>query len=250
MDDLNPRAVLGANNPPPYDPDKLADLAARTDDFMAASTKIRQEHNPIQSEEAAKLLTDHVAGLRGLKKQVDDGRIDAKRPHDEAGKAVQAAFNPLIERIDRAITAMLAMSNDWQTRKRVEEQKRRDEEKAKADALRKVADEQAKAAAASGDLDAEVKAEQAKKDADEAEKLAAREVKVSVGSATGAGRTISQREVKTIEVTNINLLFVRFREAPEVAEVLTKLATAHVRAKDWDGIDLPGTKTVKTWVAV
>lgn len=249
MDTLTP-SPIGHNHPPPYDPDKLAELSATVESFMGQSTKIRNEFAPIQTEAHAALLTDHIAGLRGLAKKVDAARADAKKPHDDAGKAVQAAFKPLLDRLERATGIMLDLSNDYLTRKRQEEAKRRAEEQAEADRLRAEAEAKAKAAAESGDLSAEVEAEEAAKAADEAQELAGREVKASVRSATGAGRTISQREVRTVEIENIRVLFLRLQAAPEVAEVLQRLANAHVRAKDWDGKDLPGTRTVTKHVAV
>lgn len=240
---INERAVMGANNPPPFDPDKLADLTATVDEFMQVSTDIRAKHNTIQTEDEAKLLTDHIGGLRGLTKKVDTARAEAKRPHDEAAKAVQAAFTPVLDRLKRATEAMLAMQGDWLTRKQDEERRRKAEEQRRADEARAEAERMAKEAAASGNLDAEVEAERMAKEAADLEKQAQRETKVNATSASGAGRTVALVEVREAELVSISQLFLHFRDHPKVTELLLSLANAELRSKDWDGKDIPGTRT-------
>ena len=129
MDTLNAAPPpAGHNIPPPYDPEVLASLAANGDEFMQASTAIRQKAVPIASEEHAALLTDHIGGLRGLTKKVDEARKAAKKPHDEAGKAVQLAFTPLLDRIDRALKYMLDEQTAWLNTQAEAERKRKAEE--------------------------------------------------------------------------------------------------------------------------
>ena len=244
MDTLN--AAMGHNRPPPYDPDVLADLIGRTDEFMRVSTDIRQKCNPIADDEQAKLLTDHISGLRGLKSQTDKARKDAKKPFDDAGKVIQDTFMPIIERIDRALSAMLEMQTAYLSRKAEEERKRKAEEQARADAARLEAERLAKEAAASGDLDAEVEAERKAKEAEDLAKQASREAKVNAGSATGGGRTVGLVKVREAVITNINLLFVHYRAHPAVSEVLLRLANADIRAKDVDESLIPGIDIITT----
>ena len=62
-------------------------------------------------------------------------------------------------------------------------------------------------------------------------------------SASGAGRTMSLRKIKEVEITNANVLFMAIREEPEVQEALAKAATRIVRASGYDkGKPLPGIK--------
>jgi 23S rRNA pseudoU1915 N3-methylase RlmH len=219
----------GHNRPPPYDTEAHADLAARTDKFMAACNDVRAA-GEVSSEETAQMLSDLIAGLRGLKKQVEAQKKQDKAPHDEAGKAVLAAFTPLEERLERATKAMLALMQAWMDKKRAEAEAEKARKAAEAEAARKAAEEAAAKAAATGDLDAEIEAEKLAADAAKAEKQAAKDVKVSVGSATGAGRTISSRKVRTAEITNPRALFLRYVDHPKVLEVLQSLANADVRA--------------------
>lgn len=224
-------APIGHNRPPAFDPDKHADLAKRTDAFMEVCNKVRAD-GPLQTEEQAQFLADHIAGLRGLKKRVEDTKKIEKKPHDEAGKEVLAAFVPLEERLERAIKAMLKVSNDWLTKKEAEAEAERARKAADAEAKRKAAEEATAQAAQSGSIDAEIEAERLAKEAATAEKAAAREVKVNVGSATGGGRTISQRTVRKAQINNIRALFVRYQAHPKLLECLQSLADADVRAKE------------------
>lgn len=241
MPDGSP-APAGHNNPPAFDPEVLSALSAKTEEFLEVTQKWL-ELDKIETEEHAGQVTDQIDGLRGLFKKVDTARKDAKRPHDEAGKAVQAAFSPVLEKLKRAADALkpkLAAFAAAKAAREAEEQRKAQEEAdrkaAEAEAARKAAEE-------SGNIGAQVDAEEAAKAAEAAQKDAARPTKSNVKSATGAGRTMSLREVKEVEVTNINVLFMHYKEREEVAELLKRLATADVRAKDYDPEKpIPGVK--------
>ena len=56
----------------------------------------------IQSEEDAAKINDFVDGSRALYKRIDTLRKDRKKPHDDAAKAVQAQFKPLLDAIEKA----------------------------------------------------------------------------------------------------------------------------------------------------
>jgi hypothetical protein len=236
------------NNPPaplPYDPEVLGACDKRVNDFTdAAGAWLDLER--IETEEQALKLTDFVAGSRKLYKHIDEARIEAKRPHDEAGKVVQAAFTPRLLKIEETVKQVLPLQNDWLDRVRKAEEERR---RLQAEAARKLQEEaEALRAQAAGrnDISGQVDAEAMQKQADKLAASAAAPVKVSAGSATGAGRTIAQVETRTAKIINMNVLFMHFREATEVAEVLQRLANAALRVKGWDGKDIPGTETVIT----
>lgn len=222
-------AAPGHNRPPPYDTEKHADLLDRVEKFMATCNDVRAS-GEVSSDEAASMLVDLIAGLRGLKKQVEAQKKADKAPYDAAGKEVIAAYSPLEDRLERAIKAMLAIMAVWQDKKKAEAEAEKARKAAEAEAVRKAAEEAAAQAAATGDIDAEIEAERLAKEAAKAEKQAAKAVKVSVGSATGAGRTISSRTQRSAEITNIRLLFLRYLDHPKVLEVLQSLANADVRS--------------------
>lgn len=244
MDTLTPS--IGHNNPPPYDADVLAELLGRTDKFICASTAIRQKHPQITTEEQARLLTDHINGLSGLSKQINEARIAAKKPHDEAAQTVQDAFNPLIKRIKEAVDSMLRMQTAYINLKTEIARKQKEAERAAAAAAREEADRLAKEAADSGDFDAEFDAKQKMVEAEKLANQAAKEVKINVASATGAGRTISSVTVREAKITNIRLLFLHYHDRPEVADLLVRLANADIRAKGVDESLIPGIDIIET----
>lgn len=255
MDTMTPPPA-GHNNPPLVDPDMMADISSRLDEFMKASTAIREAHKdaPIRDEVTASRVTDHVAGLRGLAKQIEKARVDAKRPYDEKAKAVQELFKPMLDRVERATKAMLDLSTDYLTWKRDQEAKRQAEERAAAEAARRAAEQATAAAAASGDLDAEAEAARLTEEAEKQAKEAERERKVNVGSATGAGRTISAVTVRSAVLKepragSLAQLFLFYRDRPEVEELLLRLANADIRAKDVDESKIPGIEIKETVAA-
>lgn len=229
----NDRATMGGNNPPPFDKDVLEKHRQAADEFLQA-TQVWLNLPKIETDEHAKQMTDQIDGLRGLFKKVDAARKDAKAPHDTAGKAVQDAFTPILTKLKKASDALKPKLAEYaseqarieQARKAEEERKAREE----ADAARKALAE----AEAAGDIGASVDAEAALKEAEKAQKDATKKSTTSVKSATGAGRTMSLRTVKKVEITNVRVLFMHYQSHPDVADVLHRLATADVRAKDYD----------------
>lgn len=239
----NERAVMGDNNPPAYDPETLSEWDIKVTDFLKATqTWLKMEE--IKTEEHAGQLTDQIDGLRGLYKKVDTARKDAKKPHDDAGKEVQAAFTPLLTKLKTAADKLKPKLADYATAKakaeaaekaRLEEEARKKAEEAEAE-LQK--------AEAEGDISAKVDAEAKAKEAEQVAKQAAKKTETGVKSATGAGRTMSLRTIKDVEITNINPVFMRYRDHPDVHDTLQRLATAEVRAKGFEG-EIPGVKIIE-----
>lgn len=229
----NERAMIGGNNPPAYDPETLSDLDQRTVDFL----KVTQEWidlDKIENEQQAGLCADQISGLRELYKEADGARKTAKKPHDDAGKEVQAAFNPILQKIQRAADALKPKLGTYTAERAEAEAKAKAEQEEQARKEREAAEAAAKEAAESGDINAQVEAEEQIKAATQAEKDAAKGPSVKVKSTTGSGRTMSMRKVKEVGITNINVLFMHFKDEPKVAELLKALATAKVRSKDYD----------------
>lgn len=229
----NDRAVIGGNNPPPFDPETHAEYQATVAEFMAVS-KQWLDLEAIATQQQAEQLADQVTGLRGLFKKVDDARKAAKKPHDEAGKAVQDAYNPILAQLKRAGDALKEKLGVWATKREEEERQQKAQEAEAARKAQAEADERARIAAQTNDISAQVEAEAAQKAAADKAKAAEKTIDASVRSASGAGRTMATRTVKDVQITNINVLFMHFRDHPDVADVLTRLATAKVRAKGYD----------------
>lgn len=233
-----PAAGLGHNNPPAFDQSVVDGFDERISDFLEV-TQTWLDLEEVTDEQQAGLLTDQIDGLRGLYKEVDIARKAAKKPHDDAGKAVQAAFTPLLTKLKMSADKLKPKLEAYATKRAREEEQRKQRELAEAEARRKEAEAKAKAAEASGDIGAQVDAQEAAEQAEKDAKEAAKAPDTKVRSATGAGRTMALRTVKEVEITNINVLFMHYSDEPKIAELLTSLATAEVRAKGYDHASAP-----------
>lgn len=241
MSHHDPRLSIGGNRPPPYDADTLAAFDAESAKFLDGAVAWL-EAGEIKDEDGAARLNDFIAGVKKRLKAADEMRKAEKKPHDDAGKAVQAAYKPVLDKLDRAVAKVSPLLTAWMTaqeEKRQAEARRRAEE---AEAARAAAEAAAAKAAEKSDIAAEIEAEAALTRAEEAQKEAARFAKgrTQVSSATGGGRTASLRTQKVVTVKNLRVLFMHYADHPVVAECLQKLAAADVRggAADIPGIEI------------
>lgn len=237
MKDESELPGIGHNNPPgPYVPDGLM---AKLADFMDAAGAWL-DLKEIDSEERAARATDFVRGAREVHDEIDMERKRQKRPHDEAGAAVQKMFTPLMERVKTAQERVARMQAGWLAAER--DRKLEQQRRAQAEARAK-AEEAARLAAqaeARNDIAGIVDAEAAKAAAEKAEREAARVQTAKAGSATGGGRAMALRTTWFAEVANISVAFLRYRDHPEVKATLERLATAEVRSQTGEKTALPG----------
>lgn len=233
----NPNTGIGANNPPPFDQEQVDGLTKTADAFLKACDIWRK--TDVTSETLAGQLGDQITGLRANKKAVDEARKAAKKPHDDAGKAVQAAFTPLLDRYDRALKIMLAKASAWSEKLEAEARAKKQAEREEAERKEAEARRMAMDAETSGSIDDQLAAEKAQKEAEKAQKAAAKDVKVNIKSASGAGRTVSTRTRNVVTIENLNLVFMHYRDDPKVHDLLVSLATAEANAKGFAG-KIPG----------
>ena len=169
--DSNERAVIGGNNPP--EPTPLEAHATNINDLYEEAHNWLDGaliENQGQADEVTRLLD--LAKKAG--KAADAQRAAEKRPHDDAGKAVQAAWKPLVDKATRIETGAKGAIGKWLIAQ---------QEAQRAEALRlaKIAEEEAErarvehlAASQSGNLAAIEDAEQGIADAKDAERDALR----------------------------------------------------------------------------
>ncbi len=241
----NTTATAGHNNPPPYDVAALAEFDNKISDFNSAA-KEWLDLGDIETEEQAEKLGDFITGTSKLIKKVDNQRSADKKPHLDAGREIDAEYNSRKSKLSALlvgsgkIPGVKAILDRFLTKKQAElEAKQRaeqEEAERKAEAARLAALE----AEQTNDLVAQDEAAKAQEEAEKAKAEAEKPTKARVGSASGGGRTISRRKVKTASILNINVAFMQFSDAPEVAEVLVMLANRKIRAVDWDGVDPKG----------
>lgn len=247
-EDINPRATLGDNRPPPFDADQISELDQKVRDFTDAAGEWA-DLKKIETEEQAGKLVDLLSGARGLYKKIDDARKDAKKPHDDAAKAVQAAFKPLLDKMERVAKVAKSLQAAWLTEKEAEERRERERLAREAEERRIEAERLAREAESRNDIDGQVEAEAAAKAAEEMARAAQREVSTSAKSASGGGRTVALRTVREAEIANIRHLFMHFQNHPDVVDVLRRLANAEIRAAKGAPIEIPGITIIERKVA-
>lgn len=240
-DGNNPRAVIGDNAPPAYRVDVVEAHDAKSREFLDAGGAW-VEAGPVTDETQAGKLNDFLAGIKEIRKTVDADRKADKKPHDDAGKEVQAAYTPILNRIDKAIQRVTPLMTAWlaevDRKQRAEAEAKR---KAAEEAARKAAEEASKAAARNdfgGEADAEEAAKAAAKMQKEAERAAKQTAKAT--SATGAGRAMSFRTTWVAEITDLKQAFLQFATDPDLQATLIRLAEAKARSKGFD----PATQTI------
>lgn len=99
----NPRAVAGNNNPPADEPTPF-DLASNTVSALFEEARHWLDGSTVATQAEADAIGLLIDTARKAKSHVDDARKEAKRPHDEAAKAVQEQFKPLLARADLVIS--------------------------------------------------------------------------------------------------------------------------------------------------
>lgn len=103
--------TIGHNSPPPLETMSLhiEDLFSLVSGSLAGGAVSNDDQ-----EAALDGLLDEV---RKAKKDADNLRAAEKKPHDDAAKAVQAAWKPLLDRCDKAAEAIKAALTPYRTAK-------------------------------------------------------------------------------------------------------------------------------------
>ena len=94
--------MIGHNSPPPLEAFGLhiEDLFSLVSGSLAAG--------PVTNDDQEAALDSLMDDLRKAKKDADAQRAAEKKPHDDAGKAGQAAWKPLLDRCDKGLEAVKA----------------------------------------------------------------------------------------------------------------------------------------------
>jgi hypothetical protein len=165
--------------------------------------------DPIANEQQAEAVSSLLNRLRRVSKDADAARATEKKPHDDAAKAVQAKWKPLIDKADLAATTAKQALAPWL--QQVEEKQRAEAEAARieADRLAQVAREAREGA--SGNLEAAEDAERLLKVAAGAEKFAAQADRARP-LATGGERAIGLVDKFTPELTDSCAALKHYRE--------------------------------------
>lgn len=189
-------AQMGHNNPPEPTP---IEAARETISLLDVEASAWFDGTPIENERQAEDVARLLDAARKAEKQFDSFRKAEKDPHDQAAKAVDAAWKPVITDAKRIVEIAKAAQTTWliklDNEKRAREEAARKEAEAKAAEARRLADENDGSLTAAKARDAAI--EEAKK----AEAVAARAAH-DKANAKGAGmaRAIGLRSTWRAEV--------------------------------------------------
>lgn len=225
-------ARIGHNNPPGEIDEALERLAKLQEaaDVWAKAT--------ISSAKAASRAADFDAQLLREYQKRDKQRDDEKRPHDEAAKAVQHRWKPILDGIAACRAVISGKLRTW----KLAEQSRLDAERAeaalaaaeerhKAEAARAVSE---KPEATATEIAAAVVATETAAAATKQLTLMPERAQVR-GEVSTRATGLRKRYVAT--VTDIDTCFAHYRANAKIHDLLTQLANAETRA---GGRTIPG----------
>jgi hypothetical protein len=202
---LNPRAVIGGNNPPEPTP---FDLSRDEIEGLFEEAKNWLDGEGVQTQADADGVGQLLDAIRKAAKAADDRRKDENKLFDEGKAAVQAKYAPLIadtksERGKAVLAAEACKKALAPFLEKVEAEKRRiaEEARRKADEERAAAEAAIRAARAS-DLEAQEAAERQLREAQAAE-AAAKRAENDRAQAKGGARAVSLRSTWTVEMADI-----------------------------------------------
>lgn len=191
-----PVAQMGHNNPPEPTPLETAKETISLLDVEAANWF---DGTPIESQAQADDVARLIDAARKARAKFDNDRKAEKKPHDEAAKAVDAAWKPVIADAERIVEIGKAAQTPWlikqdEAKRALEEATRKAAEEAAAEA-RRLAEQ------ADGSLAAAKARDAAIEDAKRAEWVA-QQAANEKASAKGAGmtRAVSLRTTWRCEV--------------------------------------------------
>lgn len=167
----NERAIMGGNKPPIGEvlAQQYRDLVAEIEPI---ATRANAMPKKIESDADLGPIGDLVVDASKLAKRIEAARKFEKEPHDQAGKAVQAFFVPLKDRLDRIATTFEDMATAYNREKLAAARRKADEEARK---LREAEEKKRlEADAAKRESTAERKLDEAEALADKAEEAEAK----------------------------------------------------------------------------
>jgi preprotein translocase subunit SecD len=202
----NERIAPGANNPPAFEAYQvnIEDLREEAAAWL--------DGKAVESAAEAEAIDLLIKMARAARDAADAERAAEKKPHDDASKAVQKKWKPLVDNAQRVLDVCLEKVGAW----RVAEAKRKEAEaariRAEADAERQAEIEATRAA--SGNLEAREQADRLGESAQAADKLAKAAEKAA---STGNGLRSIKRLVVTDTRALAGWLWTHRREEAETA---------------------------------
>lgn len=219
-------AAIGHNGATPFD------LAAEEIETLFGEAKNWLDGSAISSQDEADAIGNLLDMIRQAGKRADAARVAEKKPYDDAGKAVQARYKPLLDKVDLAADTCKRALTPWL--KKLNDEKRAAAEAARIEAERKQKEAmEAIRAAREADLATKAEAEAKLAEAKAAETAANRATN-DRAKATGGARAVSLRTSYTAEVSDLNA-FMKWcwaNKRADLEEFAGALASRLVRANE------------------
>lgn len=192
---MNKLAPIGHNRPPdPFDAHRvnLQDLYLEAKNWA--------DGEKLQTQAQADEISFLIDQLRKGQKAADESRAAEKKPHDDAAKAVQTKWKPILEQADRAIAACKSALAPWLQAQEAEKQRIAAEARKAAEEASQRAAEAARQADLSSLEDRE-RTEALVEAAEQAQK-AVKRAEGDRAQATGGSRAMSLRSVWKTEMAD------------------------------------------------
>jgi hypothetical protein len=242
MDTETEAPPIGHNNPPADTPFDKAQEAISLLDVEASNWF---DGAPIENEAQAGDVARILDAARKVWKEADAARKEEKKPHDDAAKAVQEKWNPLLSAADRIAECARKAQTKWLIK--LDEAKRAEAERIRKEAEEKerAARELASQAAESGKLDDAKARDDAIKESQRAARDAAHaDTDRARAKGAGMGRAIGLRTSYRAEVIDRRLLLNHI--ATTDADALTAFVTDWAQASVRSGRrEIPGVNVVE-----
>lgn len=197
-----PSPPPAGHNAPPKD-DSLAEHRDRYAELRQAGEAWLK--TGITDQETADLAEAWRKQVGSARKKAEEARVAEKKPHDEAAKAVQKKWLPVIEAFDRLDTPIRAKLTDFAVAQRERIRKEQEAARDAAEAARRDAERAAEQAMSSGTFSAHDHAAELARQAEDAEAAAkaaeAKKAQIGAGQVVdGRKKAASLREFETITV--------------------------------------------------
>lgn len=187
---------MGHNNPPEPTP---LEQARETISLLDGEAANWFDGTPIENQAQADDVARLLDAARKAEKQFDANRKAEKQPHDDAAKAVDAAWKPVITDAKRIVEIAKAAQTTWLIK--LDEEKRAREEAARKEADAKAAEARRLAEENDGSLAAAKARDAAIEEAKRAEAAAARAANDKANAkGEGMARAVSLRTIWRSEV--------------------------------------------------
>ena len=219
--------LRGHNNPPEPSPFEAASASV---DELLVEAKNWLDGSSVATQEEADAIGRITAMARAATKKLDTLRVEEKRPHDDAARAVQERFKPILARCDLIIDACKKSLTPFLAKLEAEKREAERIARAKADEARKAAEDAIRASQAT-DIEAREQAEAMLANAKRLEASATRAENDKAKASTG-GRAMSLRTTYRAELTDDRLAARHYWSSrrDEFAELLAKFARDDVAA--------------------